>query len=187
MARRLRYCPQGLAQHIVHRGHNRQDLFRCPADFLIYQSEVAHRARSECLEIHAWVFMTNHVHLLVTPMTDHSISRFIQKTASNYSRYFNRAYKHSGAVWEGRFHNSPITSERYLLQAQMYIEMNPVRAHMCKHPADYRWSSYRCSVGVEQMEFFTPSILYRELGSSDSERITQYKDLMGQYLQKGSE
>ena len=87
--------------------------------------------------MHAYVLMTNHVHLLLTPETSSSASLTLQSVGRRYVRYVNRSYRRTGTLWEGRYKSTLIDSERYLLSCSRYIELNPVRAKMVAHPRDY--------------------------------------------------
>ncbi|MDZ7828281.1 MAG: transposase [Halofilum sp. (in: g-proteobacteria)] len=103
MARRNRACPAGIAQHLIQRGSNRQPCFGATEDFAAYahwQREASERFE---VSVHAWVFMTNHVHLLATPERPDGISRMMQHLGRLYVRYFNHQYGRSGTLWEGRF------------------------------------------------------------------------------------
>ena len=89
------------------------------------------------MAIHAYVLMTNHVHMLVTPMAGGDISRMMQSLGRKYVRYFNTAHQRTGTLWEGRFKSSVVETERYLLTVYRYIELNPVRAGMVVHASEY--------------------------------------------------
>ena len=145
MARLPRFCPSGVAQHIIQRGNNRQVCFASNEDLAAYAYWLKLYSNEFDVDVHAWVFMTNHVHLLVTPSTDDGVSKFMQSLGRHYVRYFNKVYKRSGTLWEGRFKSCLVQSEEYLLQCYRYIELNPVRANMVNDPADYIWSSYQCN------------------------------------------
>ena len=143
MPRRHRLCPPGLPVHVVQRGNNRQVCFASVADMKAYANWLHEGADKFGVDVHAWVFMTNHVHLLLTPHNPDSISRCMQYLGRYYVRYFNYRHRRSGTLFEGRFKSSIVQSRRYLLACQRYIELNPVRAGMVGDPADYTWSSYR--------------------------------------------
>jgi len=126
MARLQRISPLGIPQHIIQRGNNRQVCFACDQDMAFYASLLIEYSKMFSVAIHAWVFMTNHVHLLASPYTNGAISDMMQAVGRRYIRYFNREYRRSGTLWEGRFKSSLVESEKYLLQCQRYIELNPV-------------------------------------------------------------
>jgi putative transposase len=129
--------------HIDQRGHSREPVFFEDSDYRAYLGWLAEAAeRYEC-SIHAYVLMTNHIHILATPQKRDSVSRMMQYVGRRYVPYVNHAYGTSGSIWEGRFKASLIQDEQYLLTCMRYIELNPVRANMTTTPGHYRWSSYR--------------------------------------------
>ena len=135
MARRARACPAGVAQHLIQRGNNRQPCFGGREDFAAYAHWLAEAAKRFGVAVHAWVFMTNHVHLLVTPAEDDGISRMMQPLGRRYVRYFNHVHGRTGTLWEGRFRACLVQDAEYLLQFHRYTELNPVRAGMVSDPA----------------------------------------------------
>ena len=141
MARKPRLCPAGVPQHLIHRGSNRQFIFKNTADFEFYLTKLIRYSKEFDVQLHAWVLMSNHVHLLVTPRHDDGITMMKQRLAGSYGRYFNTRYKCTGPIWEGRFKNIPVMSSTHVEQIKEYIEQNPVRAGICGLPAEYRWSS----------------------------------------------
>jgi len=177
MARLPRLCLPDIPQHIIQRGTNRQVCFAAPDDFAAYAHWLAKAAKDNDVAIHAWVFMTNHVHLLVTPKSDGGISKMMQNLGRHYVRYFNHTYKRTGTLWEGRFKSCVIDSENYLLICQRYIELNPVRAGMVETPEQYAWSSYHANGLGKPAKFWTPHGEYLKLGQTDGERIKAYQAL----------
>ena len=175
MPRRLRLCPAGISQHIVQRGNNRQVCFSCDEDVAAYANWLHEGARKYEVLIHAWVFMSNHVHLLVTPQVDLASSLMMQYIGRHYVRYFNHKYHRTGTLWEGRYHSNLVQQECYLLACQRYIEMNPVRAKMVTDPADYKWSSYRCNGLGVKTKLLTPHPVYLDLGSTKASRLLNYR------------
>ena len=132
MPRKPRFFVPGLAAHVIQRGNNRQAIFFETADYELYLSLVCEgRDRYGC-SIHAYVLMTNHVHLLLTPMEKSSVSRMMQYVGRHYVPYINAKYARSGTLWEGRFQASIVDSASYLLACYRYIELNPVRAGMVR-------------------------------------------------------
>jgi putative transposase len=103
MPRTLRICPVGIPQHIIQRGNNRQVCFANEEDFAAYAQWLHEAARRCAVDIHAWVFMSNHVHLLATPRQAGGISTMMQYLGRRYVRYFNSRYQRTGTLWEGRF------------------------------------------------------------------------------------
>lgn len=136
------------------------------------------------LAIHAWVFMTNHIHLLATPEQADTVSLVMQYLGGLYVRYFNRSYSRTGTLFEGRFKACPVQEEGYLLVCQRYIELNPVRAHMVKDPADYVWSSYRAHCFGKSVDMWSPHSQYTELNKSPIERQRCYRELFDLVLEE---
>lgn len=182
MPRLPRFALPGVPQHVIQRGNNRQVCFVADEDYRFYL-ECLHDAsvRYDC-GIHAYVLMTNHVHLLVTPNKADALSRFMQHVGRRYVQYFNFAYQRTGTLWEGRYKASLVEVETYLLSCYRYIELNPVRAAMVMHPSDYRWSSYHGNALGELNSVLVPHELYLALGSSPSDRQRTYEALFRTHL-----
>jgi putative transposase len=175
LARLLRTCLPGVPHHVIQRGNNRQLCFGCEEDFAAYAHWLHQYASQYRVSIHAWVFMTNHVHLLLTPTQSDGISRLMQSLGRSYVRYFNKRYDRSGTLWEGRFKSCVVDSESYLLICQRYIEMNPLRAGMVKYAGEYRWSSFQANGMGREIKLWTPHPVYLQLGNSSDERCRVYR------------
>ncbi len=180
MARLPRYVIPGQPQHIIQRGNNRQLIFAAEADYQFFRDTLIEAAEKYGLKIHAYVWMTNHIHLLATPSLDSSISKVFQSVGRKYVQYFNYTYKRSGTLWEGRYRATVVDGEHYLLSVMRYIELNPVRAGMTQNPANYPWSSFAHNAfGTSGLNFdwLTPHDEYLRLGQEPSERQSAYRDL----------
>jgi len=151
MPRQPRYQLPGIPQHITQRGNNRQSVFFSDQDYLYYLGALNAVAEKEACLIHAYVLMTNHIHILATPTTPNGLSRLMQGIGRRYVAYINKLENRSGTLWEGRYKASLVGDERYLLSVMRYIEMNPVRAGLVKKPGEYRWSSYRFNAEGEDV------------------------------------
>ena len=143
MPRQPRYNLPGFPQHVIQRGNNRQAVFFDDGDYQRYLSDLNDIAIETGCQIHAFVLMTNHVHLLITPVVSNGISKLMQGLGRRYVGYINHAYQRTGTLWEGRYKASLVAEDNYFLACMRYIELNPVRAGMVEHPGAYRWSSYR--------------------------------------------
>ena len=185
MARRPRHVVPGQALHIIQRGNNWQAVFFTDADYRIYHQALADASRRYECAVHAYVFMTNHVHLLLTPSTEDGPSRVLQSVGRRYVRYVNTVYRRTGTLWEGRFKSAIVDSERYLLTCSRYVEMNPVRAGMVDAPRDYPWSSYRHNAHGQPDGLSQPHDVYQRLGRDNGSRQGQYRCLFGQNLNAG--
>jgi putative transposase len=128
-------------------------------------------------ELHAFVLMTNHVHLLITPTTDNGLSKAMQSLGRVYVQQFNYRYGRTGTLWEGRYKATLVDSEDYVLACYRYIEMNPVRANMVEHPGEYPWSSYRSNALGDTRLFITPHEVYKALGMAEDTRLGAYRSL----------
>ncbi|OGA06887.1 MAG: hypothetical protein A3D95_04645 [Betaproteobacteria bacterium RIFCSPHIGHO2_12_FULL_69_13] len=143
MARRPRLDLPGVARHVVQRGNNRCACFGAHGDYRLYLSCLRKASRRCLCQVHAYVLMTNHVHLLVTPLASGAVSHMMQEVGRRYVRIFNEIHQRTGTLWEGRFKASLIDSDSYLFTCHRYIELNPVRAGMVDDPGAYPWSSHR--------------------------------------------
>ncbi len=178
MPRQPRSCLPGYPHHVIQRGNNRQVCFTSDADIGMYSRWLAAGATKFGVAVHAWVFMTNHVHLLATPQHEDSISRLMQYLGRLYVRYFNRAYSRTGTLYEGRFRSNIVQADPYLLFCLRYIELNPVRAGMVTDPGDYRWSSYHAHAFGHETGLWTPHPSYIALGSDPATRQSEYRQLV---------
>jgi REP-associated tyrosine transposase len=177
MARLQRITPKDIPVHIIQRGNNRQVCFGSDENHAAYAEWLKEYAEKCRVDIHAWVMMTNHVHLLCTPRLDGAISNMMQALGRRYVRYFNYEYNRSGTLWEGRYKSCLIQSDAYLLEVYRYIELNPVRAEMVAGPGDYRWSSYQINGLGKTSSLCTPHPEYLKLGKSQKERTENYRAL----------
>jgi len=180
MARLPRYVLPGQPQHIIQRGNNRQAIFSAEADYQFFRDALVEAADKHGLVIHAYVWMTNHIHLLATPEREESIGKVFQSAGRKYVQYFNDTYRRSGTLWEGRYRATVVDSEQYLLTLMRYIELNPVRAGMVAHPRDYPWSSYACNALGEAGPnggWVRPHEEYLRLGRGASARQSAYRQL----------
>jgi putative transposase len=168
----------GLTFHVVQRGHNGQRTFFSNDDFRRYIELVALSSRRYATEVHAYVLMSNHVHLLMTSSKASGISRTMQMVGSNYVREINEQYDRTGTLWEGRFRSSPIDSEFYCLACYRYIELNPVRAGLVSAPGDYRWSSFLENTGQQAPRLTEPHPSFLALGLTDAERVARYREIV---------
>lgn len=182
MSRLPRLSPIGIPQHIIQRGNNRQICFSTDEGVAAYANWLYTYAREYDVHIHAWVFMTNHVHLLVTPWRANCVSKMMQSLGRYYVRYYKKAYRRSGTLWEGRFKSCLVESTDYLLRCYQYIELNPVRACMVDDPASYMWSSYRCNGMGIRSKLVTPHESYLRLGRTEKERLENYRELFRHQL-----
>ena len=184
MSRKPRFNISGVPQHVIQRGHNREPCFFAVDDYCRYCTDLQETAAKNQVAIHAYVLMTNHVHLLATPAQPYGITHMMQDLGRKYVRYINHTYRRTGSLWEGRFKASLIDSEAYLFICMRYIEMNPVRAGMVTHPAEYRWSSYAANAQGKADKLITSHPLYLQLAQDASQQNFAYRELFDQCLDK---
>ena len=177
MSRRARLVIPGVPLHIIQRGNNRHACFLADRDYLVYLSMLQACASLAHCTIHAYVLITNHVHLLVTPASSNSPGQLMKALGQRYVQYINRRYGRTGTLWEGRFRSCIVDDERYFLICQRYIELNPVRAKMVDHPRQHPWSSYRANAEGVSDQLLTPHHLYLLLAHESAERQAVYRDL----------
>jgi putative transposase len=175
----------GVPVHLIQRGNNRSACFYTDGDYRFYLDHLAELAVKHGCAVHAFCLMTNHVHLLLTPQHEGSLGGLIKALGQRYVQYVNRTYRRSGTLWEGRFRSCLLQEEAYVLACYRYIELNPVRAGMVTHPAEYRWSSYRVNAQGEQGDWLVPQPLYLGLGMDVETRRAAYRELFRFELEPG--
>src|SRR5690606_34065481 len=115
-------------QHVIQRGNNRQAIFTEFQDYHLFLKFLREGAvRGKC-SIHAYVLMTNHIHLLLTTAMERGVVELMQHIGRRYVRYFNTRHHRTGTLWEGRYKAALVKSGNYFLTCMRYIELNPVRA-----------------------------------------------------------
>lgn len=177
MSRKPRFYLPNVPVHAVQRGNNCQAIFFNEADYKVYLDWLKVAANKYSCQIHAYVLMTNHVHLLITPNSRDGLSRLFQYIGRYYVSYINKTYGRTGTLWEGRYKANMVEQECYLLNCYRYIELNPVRAGMVNRPEDYIWSSYKVNALEGGSSLLSPHQLYLQLGKEDADRKTAYKRL----------
>ena len=181
MPRRPRYHVDHVPLHIVQRGHNRERCFFEETDYQRYLAWLHVALTDADCTLHAYVLMTNHVHLLLTPRCAEAVPGAIISLGRRYVQHVNRTYKRTGTLWDSRYKSSLVQSNRYLLACQRYIELNPVRAGIVRDPADYPWSSYRVHAFGKQDDIVSPHALYWALGRDGVERQLAYRKLFHEH------
>ena len=184
MARLGRYFVANQPLHVIQRGNNREPAFFHDSDYRQYCDWLAEAAQKCGCRVHAYVLMTNHVHLLVTPGDGEALPRAMQSLGRLYVRYINRTYRRTGTLWEGRYRACPVDSDEYFFSCCRYIELNPVRAGMVRHPKDYAWSSYRAHAEGKPDPLAIEPTIFRRLGAAGKERQRAYRNLFREPLEQ---
>ena len=177
MARKTRNIVSGYPFHAIVRGNNRQAIFIDDEDRRGYKAVLQTAGSAHGLEVHGFVLMTNHVHLIATPARPESLALVMQAVGRQYVRHFNRRHGRTGTLWEGRYRASIIQEDRYLLACLRYVEMNPVRAGIVGSPEAYSWSSHRHHLGLEVDPLVSPHNVYWGLGNTPFDREDAYRRL----------
>ncbi|HEY2344937.1 MAG TPA: transposase [Xanthomonadaceae bacterium] len=182
MARLPRFDLPGVPQHVIQRGNDRQPCFASDDDRERYLQDLREAAARHEVAVHAYVLMTNHVHLLATPPARHAIAAMMQALGRRYVAYFNHTWQRTGTLWEGRYKACVVDTDRYLLTCYRYIELNPVRAAMVEGPAAYRWSSHRCNANGESDALVVPHERYLALGDTGPARQSAYRAIFAEAI-----
>ena len=177
MPRKPRLFVEGLPQHIIQRGNNRQAIFTEDAERRRYLAWLGEIAAERGLAVHAYVLMTNHVHLLATPEAPDSVGRTLQSLGRRYVPYFNGRHDRSGTLWDGRYRSALVDSESYFLVCSRYIELNPIRAGLVRRRRDYAWSSYRRNAEGRSDDLLLEHPVYTALGPGPEARCQAYSRL----------
>ena len=180
MSRRARLVYPDIPLHIIQRGNNRAACFVCDTDYQVYLSMLRDSAHDHRCAVHAYVLMTNHVHLLVTPTVASAAAAMMKGLGQHYAQYINRRYNRTGSLWEGRFRSSIVQGDRYFLTCQRYIELNPVRAGMVDDPGHYAWSSHRSNAYGHVNAMLIPHETFLALGATAIARNVNYRALFAE-------
>ena len=178
MARLPRLTLPGYPHHVIQRGNNRQAIFAKTADYQRLLDLLDDNARQFEVAIHAYVLMSNHFHLLVTPQSSDGLPQMMQAVGRRYVRYFNDSQQRSGTLWEGRYRSTLIQTDRYLLACMAYIDLNPVRAGLVAQAADYPWTSHGHYISRQMDKMVTPHPLVWALGNTPFAREAAYAELV---------
>jgi len=175
MGRLRRVKIPGLCHHVIQRGTDRVNIFRNDLDFDVFGAMLLEASTAHRTEIHVYVFMSNHVHLLMTPRIPCGVEKTMHAAGSRYVRYFNKRYGRTGTLVEGRYRPAVVHDEQYWLSCARYIELNPVRAGIASSPEAYCWSSYRANAFGQRDDLVTPHPVYLGLGATPAERQDRWR------------
>lgn len=170
--------------HVINRGNGKEKIFLTDNDFLEYLDLLLFYKEKFAIKLYHYVLMLNHVHLLLEPLEEHALSRFMQGVTLAHTRRFNFRNQSVGHVWQGRFKSIPIETDAYFLQCGRYIELNPVRAGTVQHPSSYPWSSYQFYAEGKPNKLLDVYPFYEELGSRSDLRQRLYANYIEEELPK---
>jgi len=136
--------------HIVNRGVDRMNIFRHKDDYEYFEELMCFYMKSYGITLHNYCLMSNHYHLLIE-ISQENLSKFMRQLNMNYAIYFNKKYKRTGHLWQGRFKSWYVTDEAYLYTLMCYIEQNPLKANIVQELEAYPYSSYNYSLDVNNI------------------------------------
>lgn len=183
MPGKSRFNLPGVPQHVIQFSNNREPCFSSVQNYQHYLDNMKASALKYDCRIHAYVLMTNHVHMLITPMLENGVSHMMRALGRRYVKYINATCKRTGTLWEGRYKASLVDSDMYLLACMCYIELDPVRAGMVKHPAEYKWSSYQHNALEHKSDIIENHPVLSLLGDTAEERKFVYQGLFERYIE----
>ena len=153
MSRPIRIEFANALYHVTSRGDRREAIFEDDDDRLAFLQTLGQVVAQFNWLCYAWCLMDNHYHLLIqTP--DGNLSKGMRQLNGVFTQLSNRRHRRVGHLFQGRFKAILVDSDAYLLELARYVVLNPVRAGMVKHAANWRWSSYRASMGLVPAETF---------------------------------
>jgi putative transposase len=185
MPRRARLILPNVPLHLIQRGHDRHACFFADEDYRCYLHWLERSAVRYGCTVHAYVLMTNHIHMVLSAAAPCAPAAMMKAQNQRYVHYVNRTYRRTGTLWEGRFRSCLAQEEDYLLTCLRYVELNPVRAGMVAHPAEYRWSSYRANAQGAADPLVQPHAVYQALGPDAAARQATYRELFRHELEPG--
>lgn len=178
MPRARRIIPFDAALHIICRGNNRQNVFHNDNDKLRYYTLLCELKNKNGIDILHYCLMDNHLHAIFRLKPVSTLSRFMKQVNLTYFHYYRKLYGYFGHFWQDRFKSNIVEMDSYLLQCGKYIELNPVRAGIVSHPADYPFSSYNFYANGKADTLITTSPAYIGLSDLVKTRQKQYIDFV---------
>ncbi len=182
MPRRSRLVLPNTPMHIIQRGNNSQDCFFGDEDYACYLRWLREIARRTQCRIHAYVLLSNRVHLLLTPAHVKGVSDLMRLLGQRYVQYINRVHNRTGTLWEGRYRSCVTCEDRYVIGCYRYIELMPVSKKLVDKPEDYRWSSHHVNALGQPGDLLQSHKVYDDLGETHADCASAYHALFNQPL-----
>jgi putative transposase len=148
MARLARAIFPGIAHHVTQRGNGRSQTFFDDDDYALYRSLLREHCAAAEVAVWAWCLMPNHVHLVLVPSDPDGIRRALSRVHRIYAGHVHARLRRTGHFWQGRF-GCVAMDDEHVCAAFRYIALNPVRAGLVARAQDWRWSSTRAQLGLE--------------------------------------
>jgi len=173
--------------HVYNRGNEKKIVFHDGYDYAFFLKITSEVKAETGFELHHFTLMPNHYHLLLTLLEGSLLSKIFKTIGQRYSLYHQKKYERVGHLWQSRFKHKNILNDAYLLTCGIYIELNPVRAGMVKHPNDYLWSSYRHYTSSQSLPIIDSNPFFENLGTTAGQRMENYENLTMSWLPKKGE
>jgi len=159
--------------HIINRGVEQRNIFLEAEDYKYFEELLCLYAKNFGITVHNYCLMSNHYHLLIE-IRQKNLSKFMRQLGMNYSIYFNKKYKRTGHLWQGRFKSWYVTDEAYFYTLMCYIEQNPLKANIVKDIAEYPYSSYHYFLNYKKIPECLKDSWIAENYKDDAESIKAF-------------
>lgn len=166
-----------LYHHIYNRGNDRHPIFKNEADYERYLSYLFSYSKKYRMDVIAYALLVYHVHLFIYDYAG-NISKFIEDLHGLYAQIYNKIHNRVGHVFGSRFRNKIVDANNYGIWLSRYIHRQAVEAGAVQKPEEYKWTSYRCYIGLEKSRFLKSEIILSQFGNKINERIIAYKNFV---------
>lgn len=174
MPRAPRLHVAGGLYHVVLRGNHQQAIFDREADYHTFELILGRALRRYDARVHAYCWMTNHVHL-AAQVGGVPLGRLMQAVASSYARRKQQRIPTTGHLFERRYRAILVDNDAYWLTLVRYIHRNPVEAGMAADAEDYRWSSHRGYLGRACPAWLTTAPTLAMFGCNAADAVAAYR------------
>jgi putative transposase len=149
-----RVLPPGVPQHVLNRGNERKTIFYKPGDYMVFVRLMAEAQQRYPVEILEYCLMPNHFHFVLVPPTEESIPAYMHWLMNAHIRQYHQHYETCGLghIYQGRYKNFPIQTDRHLLTVLRYVVANPLRACLARRAQEWRWSSASADRSITRPE-----------------------------------
>jgi putative transposase len=160
--------------HVVQLGHRLGTVFAEDGDYQHYLDALTEWKVKLGCRVYAYALMSNRVHLVVEPGAEPGSLGWLMRQVAGHQARRARGDRHGARLWAGRFSSRPIDGDAALLRGCRSVELHPVRAGLVRRPAEYRWSSYRYKVGLNDSRLIDLDPVYLGLGATPATRMLRY-------------
>ena len=183
MSRAWRIQYEGAYYHLLSRGNEGRDIFMDNGDRIVFLDTVGEMSKRFEVDVHAYVLMDNHYHLLVCTRQA-NLKKAMHWFGTTYTQRYNRHHFRSGHLFQGRYKGIIVQNDAYLLQLSYYIHRNPLRAGLVKRLADYPWSSYRFyGYGKKPPDWLSTKLILSHFRGRQN-RYKSYREKVQQYARE---